>query len=68
MKRTQIKRAILGATLAFVAVGTLYAAELKEPIDRRAVVERHQIKSAELMERLPVGNSNFCFNVDGTGL
>ncbi len=68
MKRTQIKRAILCATLAFVAVGTLYAAELKEPIDRRAVVERHQIKSAELMERLPVGNGNFCFNVDGTGL
>ncbi len=51
-----------------VAATFANAAELKEPLDRRAIVERHVITTNDLNQLLPVGNGNFCFNVDGTGL
>src|SRR5664279_4216296 len=37
-------------------------------IDRHALVTRHNITSSELAVRLPLGNGEFCFGADGTGL
>jgi len=37
-------------------------------IDRRRVVARHKIEWNELDGRLALGNGEFCFGVDGTGL
>lgn len=57
------------AATTFAALTTaLSAAELKTPLDRHAIVARHNIESANLTSTLPIGNGNFCFNVDGTGL
>ena len=39
-----------------------------QPIDRMAVVSRHNIESNEARLLLPLGNGNFCISVDGTGL
>ena len=59
-------------TVMAVLVPTLsistHAAELKEPLDRQAIVARHRIQTDKADITLPVGNGNFCFNVDGTGL
>lgn len=55
---------VASAALANICVG----AELKEPLDRHAIVTRHNVKGAHLESTLPIGNGNFCFNVDGTGL
>lgn len=38
------------------------------PIDRRAVVTRHNIVWNDVAGRLPLGNGEFCVGVDGTGL
>ena len=38
------------------------------PIDRRALVTRHDIKWNEVAGQIPLGNGEFCFNADGTGL
>ena len=38
------------------------------PIDRRALVSRHSIDWPSLSGQIPLGNGNFAFNADGTGL
>ena len=38
------------------------------PIDRHALVTRHNIKWNDVEGQIPLGNGEFCFNVDGTGL
>jgi len=38
------------------------------PFDRHALVTRHNIKWDYLIGQIPLGNGEFCFNVDGTGL
>ena len=38
------------------------------PIDRHALVTRHNIVWNDLKGQIPLGNGEFCFNVDGTGL
>ena len=38
------------------------------PIDRHAVVTRHNITWNNVSGRLPLGNGEFCFGADGTGL
>jgi len=38
------------------------------PIDRHAVVDRHDIDWPNLDGQIPLGNGNFAFNADGTGL
>ncbi len=38
------------------------------PIDRHAVVARHDIDWPSLDGQIPLGNGNFAFNADGTGL
>ena len=58
------------ACAAIVVFGALYAqaAELKEPLDRDEILARHRIVTTSIDELLPIGNGNFCFNVDGTGM
>jgi len=38
------------------------------PIDRHAVVARHNLEWPSLTGEIPLGNGNFAFNADGTGL
>ena len=38
------------------------------PIDRQAVVTRHNIRWSDAQGVLPLGNGEFCFGADGTGL
>jgi hypothetical protein len=38
------------------------------PIDRHALVTRHNIVWNDLTGQIPLGNGEFCFNVDATGL
>jgi hypothetical protein len=38
------------------------------PIDRHALVSRHDIDWPALYGQIPLGNGNFAFNADGTGL
>lgn len=44
------------------------AAEKTVPIDRHAVVTRHNIELNDVGHRLAIGNGQFCFGADGTGL
>ena len=39
-----------------------------QPIDRHALVTRHNITWDDLTGQIPLGNGEFCFNADGTGL
>ncbi len=39
-----------------------------EPIDRHALVTRHNIECNSLAMTLPLGNGEFCFTADATGL
>ncbi|MEI9866226.1 MAG: hypothetical protein WDN00_17060 [Limisphaerales bacterium] len=43
-------------------------AESPLPIDRHALVARHNIEWPSINGEIPLGNGNFAFNVDGTGL
>lgn len=47
---------------------TLMAAEKTGPIDRHALVSRHNITWNEVSGRVPLGNGEFCFGADATGL
>lgn len=47
---------------------TAAAATNSTPIDRRALVSRHDIDWPSLTGEIPLGNGNFAFNADGTGL
>lgn len=62
-----LRKTILFLGLFLLATAT-YAAELNAPLDRESIVARHHIVNAPLEQTLPIGNGNFCFNADGTGL
>lgn len=51
-----------------VAASNVMAKEKVEPIDRQALVARHNIIWNEVAGRIPLGNGEFCFGADGTGL
>jgi hypothetical protein len=51
-----------------IAVASLVAAAKAAPIDRQALVTRHNITWNDAAGRLPLGNGEFCFGADGTGL
>ncbi len=57
----------LVAAAAFVGLLCLPLIAQKR-IDRRAVVTRHNIDSKDLTSTLPVGNGEFAFSFDATGL
>ena len=55
--------------ISFVLLLCAFSSSLfAEPIDRCAVVGRHAITSNEVNLEIPLGNGEFCFNVDRTGL
>jgi len=54
--------------LGLLASALSLAAAPSLPIDRHAVVSRHDIDWPDLNGQIPLGNGNFAFNVDGTGL
>jgi hypothetical protein len=62
-----IKKAILLSGLLFWAGCLLLKSQ---PINRQALVERHNVvnKVFDSLSSLSVGNGAFCFTVDGTGL
>jgi hypothetical protein len=43
-------------------------AENATPIDRHALATRHNITLNDPVKHLPLGNGEFCFGADGTGL
>src|ERR1017187_8619390 len=65
---------VLAALTALLApLVALHAAAAPIPagqsaIDRHALVTRHSITWNEVAGRLPLGNGEFCFGADGTGL
>src|SRR5476649_1264908 len=48
--------------------GVACGADTQAPIDRHALVSRHDIDWPSLDGQIPLGNGNFAFNADGTGL
>jgi len=55
------------AALNYAAEGGA-APNRDRPIDRHALVARHNIDWPNLVGEIPLGNGNFAFNADGTGL
>ena len=51
-----------------VGSGNLQAADSTEPLDRHALVTRHNIEWNDPDGQIPLGNGEFCFNADATGL
>ena len=61
------------SALLLTPLAALYAADApipaaKSTIDRHALVTRHNITWNEVAGRLPLGNGEFCFGADGSGL
>ncbi|MGA2662059.1 MAG: beta-galactosidase, partial [Verrucomicrobiota bacterium] len=54
------------ALLLFLAAGMALGAEA--PINRHALVTRHNLEWNNLAGQIPLGNGEFCFNADATGL
>jgi len=53
----------------FCTAGTSSAQmDVDSPIDRRTLVQRHNIQWNDITGQIPLGNGEFCFNADGTGL
>ena len=57
-------KSLLFMLLMFNSGSSAYGAQ----IDRQALVERHNIKSKDMFSVFALGNGEFCFGVDGTGL
>ncbi len=65
MRDNLTMRTILVLTLTLVSSA---AGAAGQPIDRHALVTRHNIEWNDLHGQIPLGNGEFCFNVDATGL
>ncbi len=61
-----MKRLLMGL-LCLAAAGSATLAK-DVPIDRQAVATRHNIHWNDVAGRIPLGNGEFCFGADGTGL
>ena len=74
MFKFKLSRCPVPAILIALGVtgGALVRAESPAPpadlIDRQALVSRHNIDWPSLTGEIPLGNGNFAFNADGTGL
>jgi len=66
MKARAFPRLFLIPLFALHAHGAAPAVET--PIDRHALVTRHNIQWNDLEGQTPLGNGEFCFNADATGL
>ncbi len=54
--------------ILFVIIGFPLSGKNVEEIDRKSLVNRHNIIDAGIDDILPLGNGKFCFGVDATGL
>ena len=54
--------------LRLVLVAFTVSASAAEKLDRHALVARHNIEWNDLTGQIPLGNGEFCFNADATGL
>ena len=55
--------------LALLTVaGSACGQELVPPLDRHALVSRHNLEWNDVRGQIPLGNGEFCFNADATGL
>jgi hypothetical protein len=65
-----MRRIVIAAVLALGGTGAGWATERGATIDRRALVERHNVvlEKADPLSSLQVGNGEFAFGVDVTGL
>ena len=63
-----MKRPRFLAVLLTVFWTNVLAGEFAAPIDRHALVTRHNITWNDAKGQIPLGNGEFCFNADGTGL
>jgi len=54
--------------IGLLGCGMACGADTQAPIDRHALVSRHDIDWPALGGQIPLGNGNFAFNADGTGL
>jgi len=61
-----MKNTILFIFLLILLPSGLFAG--KAGIDRHALVTRHNIEWNDVNGQIPLGNGEFCFNADGTGL
>ena len=69
MKHTlTLLTALLLAPLAALHATEVPPIASQSSIDRHALVTRHNIIWNEVAKRLPLGNGEFCFGADGTGL
>jgi hypothetical protein len=59
---------IESVVLGLMGCGVACGADTQTPIDRHALVTRHDIDWPSLEGQIPLGNGNFAFNADGTGL
>jgi len=63
-----IKTIIITLSIVSTSITVSLAAGKSMPIDRHAVVTRHNIELNDVGHRLAIGNGEFCFGADGTGL
>ena len=70
MRNVTLFRAAGGGLLASLSALCLVAAPttVRGAIDRHALVTRHNIEWNDLRGQVPLGNGEFCFNADATGL
>jgi hypothetical protein len=59
---------LLATLVAAAAVAMHPPAAMAQPIDRQAVVARHNIQWDDLRGQVPLGNGEFCATIDGSGL
>jgi hypothetical protein len=60
------KTVFITLLLLSMPIGTMAGED--KPIDRHALVVRHNIRWEDPKGQIPLGNGEFCFNADGTGL
>jgi hypothetical protein len=69
LRRASFVASTLAATPSLTwAGGEVLASGTKDIIDRYSLVARHDIDWPSLDGQIPLGNGNFAFNADGTGL
>src|ERR1017187_4539597 len=61
-------RFICFSLIGLLGSGLNATAAPQPPIDRHALATRHDIDWPSLDGQIPLGNGNFAFNADGTGL
>lgn len=64
----KIRHALFLCIAALLAVPVTASHAADGGIDRRALVARHSIEWNDLAGQIPLGNGEFCFNADATGL